>query len=126
VWNIITDIPQFIHIDPGVQKIEIMSGIKKGLGVRSRWTVERPKGHIFQWEEEIVAWNPPHSYSFKIFTDVHDMFGTQTLTPIENGTKTLVEFRSIRNYQVEDDFIDRTFEIMRELLQNVKQYTERK
>ena len=125
VWDIITDVPQFVHIDPGVQKIEIISDIKEGLGIRSRWTVERPKGHIFQWEEEIVAWDPPNSYSFRIFTDVHDMYGTQTLTPVANGKQTRVEFRSIRNYEVEDEFIDRTYEIMRELLNNVKNYAER-
>ncbi|MHA1861303.1 MAG: hypothetical protein ACTSVM_03295, partial [Candidatus Ranarchaeia archaeon] len=116
--------PRFTEIDPGVQKIKILSANKTGIGTRSRWTVERPKGNIFEWEEEIIAWHPPYSYTFRIPSEIHEMYGTQTLRSLDNGKRTWLSFRSVRHYKVPDDFVDRTLEIMHELIANVKRYAE--
>ena len=98
VFSVVADIQRMTEIDKGVQKVEILSQIKEGLGVRSRWT-QMFDGKLIEWIEEIIEWDPPHRYSFAILSENRKTEGTHLIESTGDGSSTKLTFIETYHYQ---------------------------
>ena len=74
---------------PSVQEVKIVSDIKKGQGVISRWTSQRPDGSIAEWNETVAIAEKDRRMVFK-YLELSDTQGEYLLEPTStNGTKII-------------------------------------
>jgi len=121
VFDVLTDIELFAELDPPVLSCEITSQVKRGLGVTSHWVAisDDLSKHI-EWDEEVIHYESPHQYAFRV-TQGDEMYeGVHTLTDDSDGSVT-IEFWETFHFAV--DAVKRQQSIDG-LLANVKREAE--
>ena len=67
VFELFTDFSQFNAMDEAFTHIEFLTPQHRGLGTKTRWRLDRWET-IEERDEEIIAWNPNHSYTYRVLT----------------------------------------------------------
>lgn len=86
VFSVISDVERMYVFDPSVKNITITSKTKRGVGVKSHWVAER-EGKIIEWDEEVIEYDPPRVFAFKVTTEWRRTEGRHTLIPEGTGTR---------------------------------------
>ena len=121
VFDVITDLELFAELDPPVLSCEITSESKRGVGVTSHWVaISDDLSKRIEWDEEIIHWETPHQYAFRVTQGEEVYEGVHTLTKNADGTVT-IEFWETFHFAV--DALKRQQSID-QLLSNVKREAE--
>ena len=123
------------QMEPGCEKVEILSDIVEGVGLKTRWT-QQQEGAINVWEEEISEWDPPRKYSFISYTGYRqqigstekvqryegpiEMTGSQIITAIDPNTTKLTFTGEFYNPKVTEAIT----KVMKHLVNRVKLLSE--
>ena len=86
VFEVISDVERMHVFDPDVKSVTITSKKKRGLGVTSHW-VSEVVGKKKEWNEEVIEYDPPRVFGFRIKADYRETLGRHVLTPERNGTR---------------------------------------
>ena len=91
VFDIVTDLELFAELDPGVQSVTITSTKKRGLGVKSHWTaISFFSDKEIEWDEEIIYYERPTQYAFRVISGDEVYEGVHTLTEKPDGTTNIM------------------------------------
>jgi uncharacterized membrane protein len=91
VFDIITDLELLAELDPPVQSVTITSTKKQGLGVRSHWTAISPfSDKEIEWDEEIIYYEHPTQYAFRVISGDEVYEGVHTLTEKPDGATNIM------------------------------------
>ena len=120
VFAVLSDITKFTKHEKGVNRVEILSKQSQGVGVHSRWTIEREEG-IVTWEEKVTHWEPSRLFRFEVITPEYKAEGWHKLSPLKNGQATRLEFGKIFHYPISQEFVDTTYT---DMLAKIKRASE--
>ena len=123
VFEVITDLELFAEIDPPVLSCEITSEKKRGVGVTSHWVaISDHSLKRIEWDEEMIHYNPPRQYAFRVTSGEEVYEGVHTLTTKPDGTVSN-EFCETFHFPVK---IDKAQKNIDDLLANIKQVAEQR
>jgi uncharacterized membrane protein len=89
IFDVITDLELFAELDPPVVSCEITSEKKRGVGVTSHWVaISDHLSKRIEWDEEIIHYEPPRQYAFRVVQGEEVYEGVHTLTENSDGTVT--------------------------------------
>ena len=91
VFQVITDFESFSEIESPIQSVTITSKHRKGKGVTSHWTaISSQTGEVFEWDEEVIYYDPPYQYAFRVTSGNEPFEGVHTLSENPDGTTHLL------------------------------------
>jgi uncharacterized membrane protein len=121
VFDVVTDLELFAELDPPVLSCEITSENKRGVGVTSHWVaISDDLSKRIEWDEEIIHFEAPHQYAFRVTQGEEVYEGVHTLTENADGT-VVIEFWETFHFAVD---ASRRQHSIDELLSNVKREAE--
>ena len=123
VFDVITDLELFQELEPIAQSVTITSDIKQGVGTKSHWVVVDPftKEQV-ENDEEIIYYDPPYQYGFKVLSGNQMSKGAHTLLENNDGTTHLHLCETF--YFTVDPQAYR--EVIEELVKNIKRVAEKR
>lgn len=123
VFDVATDLELFAELDPPVQSVKITSEIKKGKGVKTHWiAISDYSNKQIEWDEEIIHYERPNQYAFRV-TDGEEVYeGVHTLTSNPDGS-THIMFCETYHFKADSEKFGKTLE---GLLNNIKNEAERR
>ncbi|MHA1839715.1 MAG: SRPBCC family protein [Candidatus Ranarchaeia archaeon] len=121
VFDVVTDLELFAEIDPPVESVTITSDIRKGKGVTSHWVaISTQSNKKIEWDEEIIYYDRPHQYAFRVTEGEEVYEGVHTLTENPDGT-THIMFCETYHFKAD---VDKFADVLEHLLANVKRVAE--
>ena len=123
VFEVIEDLELFSSLETNTTEVEYETEHRRGLGVKTRWTMRDPEsGETWESHEEIVHYDPPHQYAYRGAAEGRDYSGVHTLTENADGT-TRHEFNEVFHFDADPP----TYEAaVAELIANAKREAERR
>ncbi len=121
VFAVLADLTQFTKHEKGCNGVEILSKHSQGVGVHTRWTMERDHG-VVTWEEKVTHYEPGRLFRFEIITPQYKAEGWHKLTPLQNGQATQLEFGKHFHYSISQEFVDTTYT---DMLEKIKRASEK-
>ena len=106
VFDTITSVEKIKELNPHILEVKVVSEIKSGVGMRSRFVMETPStGHV-EWEEEITTWIPGQIYEYQTVGGEIKVSGRRLLELTPEGKRT----RLTLSETLEDKAYDANFE----------------
>jgi Polyketide cyclase / dehydrase and lipid transport len=123
VFGVIEDLELFTSLEVQTATVTYTSEVKRGLGVKSHWTMSDPAtGEMWESDEEIVHYDSPHQYAYIGTADGKTYAGVHTLTQNADGT-TRHEFNEVFHFDADPAAYKRTVETM---IANTRHEAERR
>lgn len=121
VFDIITDVEKIKELNPHILEVKVVSDIKSGVGMRSKFVMETPStGHV-EWEEEITEWYPGLLYAYKTVGGEIQVSGRRLLERMPDGNRTRLSFMETLEGQAYDEGfekdIDKNLENLKALIE---------
>ena len=125
VFEVLANPELFIDLEPIVDRVSIVSDIKRGKGVITNWELHDPvTNEKFSTEEETISFDPPHQMAYSTFGGSGDQgyTGVHNLSVNPDGT-TRDEFNEVFHFKADPIAYGNVLEKM---LANVKIASERR
>ncbi len=123
VFSVVEDLELFEELESNVKRVEITTDIKRGLGMKSRWTLDDGAGGSWYVDEEIIHYDKPHQYAYVGSSpDKKDYAGVHTLTTNPDGG-THLHFAELFFFSGDQELMGRVIDGM---MANVKLYSEKR
>ena len=121
IFDVITDLELFAELDPPVLSCEITSTRKRGVWVTSHWVaISNHSLKRIEWDEEMIHYDPPHQYAFRVTEGDEVYEGMHTLTENLDGSVTS-EFCETYHFPIDVAKAQKNIDA---LLANVKRVAE--
>lgn len=123
VFEVIEDIQLFVQLEEGIRDVNIISDVKQGKGMKSRWVMEDMATHeVFEAEEEIIYYDKPYQYAYIGSSKGREYSGVHTLTENADGT-THHLFNEAFYFEIDVDVYNG---VVGGMVENVKREAERR
>lgn len=110
VFDTITDVEKIKELNPHILEVKVISEIKSGVGMRSRFVMETPStGHV-EWEEEITIWLPGLLYAYQTVGGEIKVSGRRLLELMPGGHRTRMTFIETLEAQAYDANFEKDIE----------------
>ena len=124
VFDVLANPSNFVEIEPIVDKVTIISDIKRGKGVISRWELHDPAtNEKFTVEEETIHFEPPYQLAYASFggSGKQGYTGVNTLSVSPEGS-THYEVNEVLHFKADPVAYG---EVLDKLQANTKTVSER-
>jgi uncharacterized membrane protein len=123
VFEVIEDIQLFVELEEGIRDVKIISDVKQGKGMKSRWVMEDMGTHeVFEVEEEIIHYDKPYQYVYVGSSEGREYSGVHTLTENSDGTTNHL-FNEAFYFDIDIDVYN---QVVGGMVENVKREAERR
>ena len=118
VFAFLTNFEAYPEFDPGIERVEITTPNKTGVGVKTHWTALRD-GKAREWDEEVVGWRDDEYYAYRVGN--REFPASHTVTKTETGSKLTY----VNRFSDKGMSIDIVKKRMETLLEHVKKHLEK-